>query len=203
PRIFLIRSNSSGVRPCCLMSSGVTAGSAVGIWLIIDRFTLTNPQVRSNHSTKNFHQIATTWKRPAAHRTTNLGYQNEGGIMVRKAIVALACVLIASPAFAQTTSKRTRYYRSTTAITSVQGVTVTAPIIASEGGSVASYQPAGTLVVRTDSANPERFDLPGPGLVYDKFGRPVTTPIKPGTRVRVFYADLGPVRTIDHVIVEQ
>jgi hypothetical protein len=123
--------------------------------------------------------------------------------MVRKAIVAVACVLIASPAFAQTTSKRTRYYRSTTAITSVEGVTVTAPIIASEGGSVASYQPAGTLVVRTDSANPERFDLPGPGLVYDKFGRPVTAPIKPGTRVRVFYADLGPVRTIDHVIVEQ
>src|SRR6267143_3098625 len=47
PRIFLIRSNSSGVRPCCLMSSGVTAGSAVGIWLIIGRFTLTNPQSRS------------------------------------------------------------------------------------------------------------------------------------------------------------
>ena len=29
------------------MSSGVTAGSAVGIWLIIGRFTLTNPQARS------------------------------------------------------------------------------------------------------------------------------------------------------------
>ena len=63
---------------------------------------------------------------------------------------------------------------------------VTAPIIASEGGSVASYQPAGTLVVRTDSANPERFDLPGPGLVYDKFGRPVTTPIKQA-RASVFF----------------
>src|SRR6266478_10013975 len=47
PRIFLIRSNSSGVRPCCSMSSGVTAGSAVGIWLIIGRFTLTNLQGRS------------------------------------------------------------------------------------------------------------------------------------------------------------
>jgi hypothetical protein len=85
----------------------------------------------------------------------------------------------------------------------VEGVTVTAPIIASQGGSAASYQPAGTLVIRTDSANPERFDLSGPGLVYDKFGRPVRVPIKPGTRVRVFYADLGPVRTVDHVIVEE
>jgi hypothetical protein len=155
-----------------------------------------------NHSNKNFHQIATSLKRPATLRTTNLGYQNEGGIMVKKTVVAFACVLIASPAFAQTTTNRTRQYRTTTAITSVEGVTVTAPIIASEGGSVASYQPAGTLVIRTDSANPERFDLPGPGLVYDKFGRPVTTSIKPGTRVRVFYADLGPIRTIDHVIVE-
>jgi hypothetical protein len=156
-----------------------------------------------NHSNKNFHQIATPWKRPAAHRTTNLGYPNEGSIMVKKGIVALACVLIASLAFAQTTTKRTRYHRTTTAITSVEGVTVTAPIIASQGGSAASYQPAGTLVIRTDSANPERFDLSGPGLVYDKFGRPVRAPIKPGTRVRVFYADLGPVRTVDHVIVEE
>ncbi len=96
--------------------------------------------------------------------------------MVRKVIISVACVLIASPAFAQTTTNRTRYYRTTTAITSVE--------------------------IRTDSVNPERFDLPGPGLVYDKFGRPVTTSIKPGTRVRVFYADLGPIRTIDHVIVE-
>jgi len=118
--------------------------------------------------------------------------------MVRKAIVTFACVLIASLALAQTITKRTLHYRTTA---SVEGVMVTAPIIASEGGSVASYQPAGTLVVRTDSANPERFDLPGPGLVYDKFGRPVTTPIKPGTRVSVFYADLGLVRTIDHVVV--
>ena len=123
--------------------------------------------------------------------------------MVRKAIIALACVLIVSPAFAQTTTKRARYHRTTTPLTTVEGVTVTAPIIASQGGSAASYQPAGTLVIRTDGANPERFDMFGPGLVYDKYGRPVTSPIKPGTRVRVFYADLGPTRTVDHVIVEQ
>ena len=111
--------------------------------------------------------------------------------MVRKAIVTFAWVLIASLALAQTTTKRTRHYRTTTAITSVEGVLVTAPTIASEGGSVASYQPSGTLVVRTDSANPERFDLPGPGLVYDKFGRPTTAPIKPG-RGACFLRGLGP-----------
>jgi hypothetical protein len=161
---------------------------------------LTNPQRRSTAQITNFHQIATFLKRPPILRTTNLGYQKEGDIMVKKTIVALACVIIASSAFAQRTVERTRY-RTTTAITSVEGVTVTAPIIQAEEGSAASYQPAGTLVVRTDSANPQRFDLPGPGLVYDKFGRPVRGPIKPGVRVVVFYANTGYMRLIDHVVV--
>src|SRR2546421_12450215 len=36
PRIFLIRSNSSGVRPCFATSSGVTFGSVVGSTRVID-----------------------------------------------------------------------------------------------------------------------------------------------------------------------
>ena len=121
--------------------------------------------------------------------------------MVKKAIVALACVLIASPAFAQTTTRSVRHYRTTPALTTVEGVTVTAPIIAAKEGSAANYQPAGTLVVRTDSANPERFDFYGPRLVYDKFGRAVRGPIKPGARVVVFYADTGYTRLVDHIVV--
>src|SRR5215216_6603311 len=35
PRIFLIRSNSSGLRPCCSTNSGVTIGSACGVFLVI------------------------------------------------------------------------------------------------------------------------------------------------------------------------
>ena len=121
--------------------------------------------------------------------------------MVKKAIIALACVLIASPAFAQTTTRQIRHHRTTTALTTVEGVTVTAPIIDAKEGSAANYQPAGTLVVRTDSANPERFDFYGPGLVYDKFGRAVRGPIKPGARVVVFYADTGYTRLVDHIVV--
>jgi hypothetical protein len=121
--------------------------------------------------------------------------------MVIKTILALACVLIASSAFAQPTSERTRYYRTPPAMTTSERVIVTAPIIEAQEGSAASYQPAGTLVVRTDSANPERFDSYGPGLVYDKFGRAVRGPIKPGARVVVFYANMGYGRLIDHVVV--
>jgi len=121
--------------------------------------------------------------------------------MINKAIVTLACVLIAAPAFAQTESYRTRHHRTATAITTSERVTVTAPIIEAEEGSAANYQPAGTLVVRTDSADSERFDSYGPGLVYDKFGRAVRGPIKPGARVVVFYADNGYTRLVDHVVV--
>jgi hypothetical protein len=131
-----------------------------------------------------------------------LGIKKKRGIMVKKAIVVLACVLIASSVFAQATSERTRYNRTTTTVTSVEGVTVTAPpIIQAQEGSAASFQPAGTLVIRTDNANPERFELYGTGLVYDKFGRPVRGPIKPGARVVVFYANDGYTRLVDHIVV--
>ena len=121
--------------------------------------------------------------------------------MVKKTIVTVVCALIASSAFAQPRSERTRYYDTPTALTASERVIVTAPIIETQEGSAASYQPAGTLVVRTDSANPERFDSYGPGLVYDKFGRPVRGPIRPGARVVVFYANNGYTRLVDHVVV--
>jgi hypothetical protein len=156
-----------------------------------------------NHSNKNF--IKSSHPKSVRHvfelRTLDISINKREASMVKKAIVALACVLVASPAFAQTTTKRARHHRTTTALTTVEGVTVTAPIIAAKEGSAANYQPAGTLVVRTDSANPERFDFYGPGLVYDKFGRAVRGPIKPGARVVVFYADTGYTRLVDHIVV--
>jgi hypothetical protein len=121
--------------------------------------------------------------------------------MVTKAILVLACALIASPAFAQITSERGRYYSRGPAITTSDRVTVTAPVIEAQEGSAATYQPAGTLVVRTDGSNSERFASYGPGLVYDKLGRPVRGPIKPGARVVVFYANMGDARLVDHVVV--
>src|SRR5947199_4654044 len=44
-RIFLMRSNSSGVRPCCATTSGVTIGSTVGAWLVIgtSRYRIRGP----------------------------------------------------------------------------------------------------------------------------------------------------------------
>ena len=121
--------------------------------------------------------------------------------MVKTTIVAFACMLIASPAFAQPRSERGTYYSAPTEVTTSERVTVIAPVMEAQEGSAATYQPTGTLVVRTDSANPERFDSYGPGLVYDRYGRPVRAPIKPGTRVVVFYANNGYTRLVDHIVV--
>ena len=119
--------------------------------------------------------------------------------MVKKAIIALACALIAPLAFAQTSTTITKQTTTT-----VEPITVTGAFVRIEEGTAASYQPAKTLVVRTDNSNnPERYVLYGTGLVYDKMGQVVKTPIKPGTRVRVYYTDIGEVRVVDHVEIEE
>jgi hypothetical protein len=116
-----------------------------------------------------------------------------------KKIVALACCALVAPlVFGQT---RSNHEGATTTIE--QSVTVTGTIItASEDGAAAAYQPAKTLVIRQDNAaKPARYTLNGPGRVVDKRGDPVLTAVQPGTRVRVFYTNIGDQRMIDHVVV--
>jgi hypothetical protein len=59
-----------------------------------------------------------------------------------------------------------------------------------------------TLVVREDSSNnPGTYVLKGPGHVVNKAGEVIKTAIKPGARVRVYYANEGDSRVVDHVVV--
>jgi len=115
---------------------------------------------------------------------------------MKKTIVTIACTLIALLAFAQPGSNGTR--------ATTEPITVTGTIIPSaiEEGAAASYQPAKTLVVREDNSNkPGRYVLNGPGHVVNKLGEIIQTGIKPGTRVRVYYANIGDLRMVDHVVV--
>ena len=117
--------------------------------------------------------------------------------MMKKIVTLACCALVAPLAFGQTRSN----HEGTTTIE--QTVTVTGTIItATEDGAAASYQPAKTLVVREDSSNtPGTYVLKGPGHVVDKAGKVIQTAIKPGARVRVYYANEGDSRMIDHVVV--
>ena len=115
---------------------------------------------------------------------------------MKKAIVTLACcALIAPLAFA-------RHQKQTTTTTEPVTVTGTVVKMTTEEGAAASYQPAKTLVVREDSSNkPGTYVLKGPGHVVNKAGEVIQTAIKPGARVRVYYANMGDSRVVDHVVV--
>jgi kynureninase len=118
---------------------------------------------------------------------------------MKKIILTLGCVLIALLATAQPSSTDKKQGTTTT-----EPVQVTGTIIRTitEEGAAASYQPGKTLVVREDSSNNSgRYVLNGRGHVLNKTGEIVQTAIKPGTRVRVYYADMGDLRMIDHVVV--
>jgi hypothetical protein len=120
---------------------------------------------------------------------------------MKKTIVTLACCAVLAPlAFAQTSSKDARQGTAT-----AEPITVTGTIIkmTTEEGAAANYQPAKTLVVREDRSNtPGSYVLKGPGHVVNKNGEVIKTAIKPGTRVHVYYVNMGDQRVVDHVVVE-
>ena len=118
---------------------------------------------------------------------------------MKKIIVTLGCLLIAALAVAQPSSTDKKQGATTTERVEVTGAIIRMMIAE---GAAASYQPRKTLVVREDDANyPGHYILNGRGHVLNKAGEIVQTAIKPGTRVRVYYANMGDLRMIDHVVV--
>jgi len=118
---------------------------------------------------------------------------------MKKIIVILGCLVIAPLAFAQPNSTDKKQGATTAEPVEVTGAIIRTMIAE---GSAATYQPSKTLVVREDNSNnPSRYVLNGRGHVVNKTGEIVQTAIKPGTRVRVYYADMGDLRMIDHVVV--
>ena len=118
---------------------------------------------------------------------------------MKKIIVIVGCLLIAPLAFAQPNSTDKKQKATTAEPVEVTGAIIRTMIAE---GAAASYQPSKTLVVRDDNANDaNRYVLNGRGHVVNKAGEIVQTAIKPGTRVRIYYADLGDLRMIDHVVI--
>jgi hypothetical protein len=120
--------------------------------------------------------------------------------MKKPITILVCCTLLAPLAFTQPESNRKKQRASTT-----EEITVTGTIIkmTSEDGSAANYQPVKTLVVREDrSSTPGSYVLNGRGHVVNKKGEVIQTAIKPGTHVRIYYADMGDLRMIDRVVVD-
>src|SRR5437764_10529975 len=116
---------------------------------------------------------------------------------MKKLIIGLACAALAPFAFAQT-STTTTTERTTTApatTTSTTSTTYTA-------GTVTTYEPDKTIVVRDEREGPVSFALHAPVRIVDRAGHVVKRVLTPKDRVRVYYTGTGETRVVEHVEVE-
>jgi hypothetical protein len=116
--------------------------------------------------------------------------------MVKKTINALAFVLIASLAFAQTSTKtskqKTTTHRIPTAKTGSGTVTTT-------------YEPGKVIVVGSDGTHDTfSYVLDETVRYVNKAGGEIDEHlIRPGTRIHLYYEDRGRTRVVNHVVVDE
>ena len=116
---------------------------------------------------------------------------------MKKTIIALVCGLVAPLAFAQTSTTTTE---ETT--TSTRPSTTTTTSTTYEAGTVTTYEPGKTIVVRGEQG-PVSFALGTAANIVDAAGKAVTAPLRSGQRVRVYYGGPTEHRTVERVIVEE
>jgi hypothetical protein len=110
---------------------------------------------------------------------------------MKKLLISIACCAFVAPlAFGQGPT-------ATEQEVTVTGTSATATV---EGGETARYQPRKTLVVHNEGAG--RYVFNGRGHVFNSKGERVRSAIRAGTRVRVYFANYGGVKTLDRVVVD-
>ena len=114
---------------------------------------------------------------------------------VKRTIIALVCGLVAPLAFAQTSTTTTEE------TTSTRPSTTTTTSTTYETGTVTTYEPGKTIVVRGEQG-PVSFALGTAANIVNAAGKAVTAPLRAGQKVRVYYAGPTEHRTVERVIVE-
>ena len=115
---------------------------------------------------------------------------------MKKTIIALVCALIAPLAFAQTSTTTTEQTTTT-----VPDTTTTTETTTYSAGTVTTYEPGKTIVVKS-SEGPVSFALGTAARVVDGAGKIVTAPLRAGQKVRVYYTGPTEKRVVEHVVVE-
>lgn len=115
---------------------------------------------------------------------------------MKKAIIGLICALVAALAFAQTstTTEETTTTKPATTTETTTDTTYTA-------GTVTTYEPGKTIVVKGDQG-PVSFALGTAAHVVDAAGKVVTAPLHTGQKVRVYYTGPAERHTVERVVVE-
>ena len=115
---------------------------------------------------------------------------------MKRTIIALVCGLVAPLAFAQTSTTTTEEKTTTNRPTTTTQTTTTY-----ETGTISTYEPGRTIVVRGEQG-PVSFALGTAANIVDAAGKAVTAPLRAGQRVRVYYTGPTEHRTVERVIVE-
>ncbi len=114
---------------------------------------------------------------------------------MNKTIIALACTMIAPIAFAQTSTTTTETTTDNAPVSTTETTTTYS------AGTVTTYEPGKTIVVKSDEG-PVSFALGTAARIVDGAGKIVTAPLRSGQKVRVYYTGNGEKRTVEHVQVE-
>ena len=116
---------------------------------------------------------------------------------MKKSMITIACAMIAPIAFAQTSTTTTQ--ETTTA---AAPVTTTETTTTYSAGTVTTYEPGKTIVVKSDTG-PVSFALGTAARIVDGAGKIVTAPLRAGQKVRVYYTGPTEKRVVERVIVEE
>ena len=114
---------------------------------------------------------------------------------MKKLIIGLACAAVAPFAFAQTSTTTTERTTTVPATTTTTSTTYTS-------GTVTTYEPGKTIVVRDEREGPVSFALHAPVRIVDRAGHVVKRVLTPKDKVRVYYTGTGETRIVEHVEVE-
>jgi hypothetical protein len=116
---------------------------------------------------------------------------------MNKSIITVACALVAPVAFAQTSTTTTEQTTTSAPVATTSETTTTY-----EAGTVDTYTPGKTIVVKSERQGPVSFALGTAARVVDGAGKIVTAPLRAGQKVKVYYSGNGERRVVDHVQVE-
>ena len=115
---------------------------------------------------------------------------------VKRTIIGLICALVTPLAFAQTSTTTTEETTTTN-----KPVTETTTSTTYTAGTVTTYEPGKTVVVKSDQG-PVSFALGTAAHIVTTAGKVVTAPLRAGQKVRVYYTGPTESRTVERVIVE-
>jgi hypothetical protein len=114
---------------------------------------------------------------------------------MRRVIIVLVCAMIAPLAFAQTKKTKVQQTNAT------QPAATTETATSNTVGTVRKYESGRTIMIDS-TQGPLSFGLGASARIVDNAGKVVTSPLKPGERVRVYYTGTGQNRMVDRVVVE-